>query len=224
MSILWTNYCHRFSFFKDRIRGQKKDNPFADGRTLFDRTRQSGQKGRVWPQVGYQSNWRRISPGLSSQRLPSRIRSKVLFGGNQVSPKKFWKSSQNLRIRPWWLQRVKHKEGEKTWSEERGHCSNWKNGMGSQRSNAQENSTRAGPSRGRYWNDQIQSLWLQQTKCKEHCGNGMVRPACDFRVQYEEINAGMVCSANSSGDKLIRFSQLATKVSQSDETRYGMCG
>ena len=99
-----------------------------------------------------------------------------------------------------------------------------KNSLGSQRDTSQKYSARAGPGGGGNWNDQVFSLWIQQTECKEHCGNGSVRPACDFGLQYEEIDEGVVVHAVSSGNKLIRFTRPMRRMSRGDEKRDGTAG
>ena len=96
--------------------------------------------------------------------------------------------------------------------------------VGSPRDTSQKYSARAGPGGGWNWNDQVFSLWIQQTECKEHCGNGLVRPACDFGLQYEEINEGVVGTAVSSGNELIRFTRPMRRMSRGDEKRDGIAG
>jgi hypothetical protein len=82
---------------------------------------------------------------------------------------------------------------------------------------------RAGPSRKLYWNHQVFSIWIQQTECKEHSGNGSVRPAYDFGLQYEEIDERMGCRSGSRGDELISFTGQARNLWRSDEIRNREC-
>lgn len=213
-----------FPFYNDRVCRQQKNHPFANSRALLHRPWQGRQKGRVWSQVGNQSNWRWIASGLSSHWRASRFRSKLLFASDQTPSKKFWRSTKNLWFRPRWLQCLKYQEGKKSLNKACWHSSNWQNSLGGERVNAQENSARAGPSRGWCRNDQVESIWLQQTQCKEHSGNGSVRPTGDFGLQYEETDQGVVRSADTSGDELEGFSPRATKTLRRDEKRYGMCG
>ncbi len=48
--------------------------------------------------------------------------------------------------------------------------------------------------------------------------------ACDFGLQYEEINEGVVGTAVSSGNELIRFMRPMRRMSRGDEKRDGIAG
>jgi hypothetical protein len=69
----------------------------------------------------------------------------------------------------------------------------------------------------------VVSIWMQQTECKEHSGNGSVRPACDFWLQYEEIDERMGCRSGSHGDELSSFTGQARNLWRSDEMRNLEC-
>ena len=174
--------------------------------------------------MGNQSTRRRIFAGISPSRWSTRCRSKILFRSTQPTSENFWQSTNNFWIRPRRVQCLQYQESKKTRCNKCWHCSHWKNSLGSQRDTSQKYSARAGPGGGGNWNDQVFSLWIQQTECKEHCGNGSVRPACDFGLQYEEIDEGVVVHAVSSGNELIRFTRPMRRMSRGDEKRDGTAG
>ena len=151
------------------------------------------------------------------------LRAKVLAGVDQRSSRIFSRSSQGLWLRSERLQRSKCEESQKARSEKCGYSPYRQSRLGCERKYAQKNSPRAGPSRRMHRNDQVFSLWIQQTQCKKHFGNGSVRPTCDFGFQYEEIDERMGRFPAGSSNELLRFSRQATEESQTDEIKYGMC-
>lgn len=70
---------------------------------------------------------------------------------------------------------------------------------------------RAGPGRRRDRKCEIKKIWLQQTQCEIHNGNGDVRPSLVFGLQHGQGLAKIKSSRNADGVAIGEIGKLLSK-------------
>ena len=98
-----------------------------------------------------------------------------------------WPRSKHVWFRSWGLQQGQYQKTQETEGKACWCSTNRNRGLGCVRDQGKTYKARAGPSGRVYWNHKERQIWIQQTGCKKHRGDGLLWPSCNFRFQHEQI-------------------------------------
>ena len=136
--------------------------------------------------MGDQPNEGRISSRIFDRWGKIYFRQEILHRSVKSFSQRDGTASQDFWFRSRRVLQGQRQKSSQNENKTRGHCSQGKRQMDHIQAHANQNQKRAGPGRRLYWDDQVPSLWIQQTRCQKYTGDDNLWSQSYFGIQFKK--------------------------------------